>query len=57
MLMDLTPEDPELNRIALNDTKLLYRCRAYAAWFNVYVKAVYQKQQLLRFHRDERRIK
>jgi len=54
--MDLTPEDPELNIFALNGTKLLYSYRVYAAWFNVYVKAVYQKQQLLRFHRDERRI-
>ena len=55
--MDLTSEGPELNILALNGTKLLYRYRVCAAWFNVYVRTVYQKQQLLRFHRDERRIK
>jgi len=44
--MDLTPEGPELNILALNGTKLLY-----VAWFIVYVRTVYQKQQLLRFQK------
>jgi len=47
--MDLTSEGPELNIVALNDTKLLYRYRVYAAWFNVYLRTVYQKHQLLGF--------
>jgi len=49
--MDLTPEGPELNILALNGTKLLYKYRVYVAWFNVCVRTVYQKQQLLRFHK------
>jgi hypothetical protein len=54
--MGLTPEGSELNILALNGTKLFYIYRVYAVWFNVYIRTVYQKQLLLRFHRDDIRI-